>query len=191
LGPAAVLGITSQYPEVQEYVISQLNEEGQYNKTTFLGALNSTLSQTTSTFIFQDLSKYFKGGFATILENPATQKVVNSDGIMGYHGVPQMPIFAYKAIADKISPIADTDKLINEYCNLGANILYHRNTIGGHVGESINGNAAAQAWLNSVLGGTYTKDFPTQGCSISNTNVNITNTPLRKRNIFSAWLPEA
>lgn len=186
-----MLGLTSQYPEVQEYIISQLNEDGQYNKTTFLGALNSTLSQTTNTFFSQDLSKYFKGGFATILENLTIQKVINSDGIMGYHGVPQMPIFAYKAIGDKISPVADTDKLINEYCSLGANILYQRNTIGGHVAESTNGNQAAQTWLNSVLGGTYAKDFPTEGCSISNTNVNITNTPLRKRNVFSAWPSES
>lgn len=36
---------------------------------------------------------------------------------MGYHGVPQMPIFAYKAIGDEVSVIADTDDLVDKYCN--------------------------------------------------------------------------
>lgn len=102
-----------------------------------------------------------------------------------------MPIFAYKAVGDLISPVNDTDKLIAEYCNLGANILYHRNSIGGHVAEATNGHPAAEAWLNSVLGGTYAETFPTQGCTISTVNVNITSTPLRKRNVFNAWPSES
>lgn len=188
---SAILGLTSQYPEVQEYLISQLKEEGKFNRTTFLSAENKTLAQSTNTFIFQDLSQYFEGGFAAILEEPRVRKIIYSDGIMGYHGVPQMPIFAYKAAGDMISPIKDTDKLVDRYCEVGANILYHRNSIGGHVAESTNGHPAAVMWLDSVLGGTYEKDFPILGCTISNVNVNITSTPLRKRNVFNAWPSES
>lgn len=97
---------------------------------------------------------------------------------MGFHGIPQMPIFAYKAIADKQSPIADTDKLVAEYCGMGANIYYVRNTVGGHSAEALNGHPAAEAWLDSVLDGTYAQKYPTQGCTIQDVTVNITSSPL-------------
>jgi hypothetical protein len=45
---------------------------------------------------------------------------------MGYHGVPSMPVFVYKAIQDEFSPVADTDTLVERYCGVGANI-----TVGG------------------------------------------------------------
>jgi hypothetical protein len=41
--------------------------------------------------------------------------VINQGGIMGYHGVPAMPVFAvfaYEAIHDELSPVSDTDVLI-------------------------------------------------------------------------------
>jgi hypothetical protein len=97
---------------------------------------------------------------------------------MGYHGIPQMPIFAYKAIADEESPIADTDKLVAGYCGVGANIYYVRNTVGGHEAEYVNGHPAAEACLDSVLDGTYVQKYPTQGCTIEDVTVNITSFPL-------------
>jgi len=188
LTPAAILGVLSQYPELQTSVISLLKETGPYNKTTFLSTLNDTLAQSDVAFAFQDISLYFNGGFDSLLGNATIDLAILNDGIMGYHGVPNyMPIFAYKAINDLVSPIADTDKLINEYCQMGSNILYQRNTIGGHEGEEVNGNPAAVTWLDSLLGGTYAETFPTVGCSIANVTVNITDTPFKKRNVFSVW----
>lgn len=46
---------------------------------------------------------------------------------MGYHGVPSMPVFAYKATEDEPLPVEDTDGLIERYCAVSANILYQRN----------------------------------------------------------------
>ena len=37
-----------------------------------------------------------------------------------------MPVFVYKAIHDEVSVVQEFDKLVNEYCELGANILYER-----------------------------------------------------------------
>ena len=42
---------------------------------------------------------------------------------MGYYGVPAIPVFAYKAIADEASPVENTDELIDYYCGVGANIF--------------------------------------------------------------------
>ena len=96
---------------------------------------------------------------------------------MGYHGVPQFPILAYKAIADLQSPINDTDILIQRYCNIGANVLYLRNEVGGHAAAFINFHQTASDWLDSVLGGTYAKVYSPEGCSTRNTTFNITSSP--------------
>jgi hypothetical protein len=135
-----------------------------------------TLDEASAAFAFQDIYLYFVDGLADILSS-ITAKIIYNEGIMGYHGIPQMPIFAYKAIADMQSPIGDTDKLVSEFCGVGANILYQRNTIGGHVAEFFNGHPAAESWLDSVLNGTYAQNYPTQGCTIQTVTVNISSTP--------------
>ncbi|KAF7193947.1 Trichothecene C-3 esterase [Pseudocercospora fuligena] len=169
--PAGILGLASQYPELLQYIKENLNNEGKYNATGFLMARNQTLAESIGAFVFQNITQYFKNGEQS-LSNPLSQRIINRDGIMGYHGVPQMPIFAYKAIKDEISPINDTDKLVDRYCAIGATIKYERNTVGGHTDESTNGDARAFAFLEQVLGGTFNQT----GCQIENVTVNVTST---------------
>lgn len=90
---------------------------------------------------------------------------------MGYNGVPAMPVYAYKAINDQISVVADTDALIDKYCAAGANILYERNTLGSHSQEAAYGDPAATAFLDAVLTGTYAESYTTTGCTIRNVTV--------------------
>lgn len=75
--------------------------------------------------------------------------VIYRDGIMGYHGVPQMPLYIYQAKDDEVSPINDTRKLIAEYCNMGANIEFHVDTQVDHYHEGL--NMAAVGWLENIL----------------------------------------
>lgn len=100
---------------------------------------------------------------------------------MGLHGVPQMPVYAYKAINDQISVIADTDALIASFCEQGANILYQRNTVGTHGSEEINGDPAATAFLDAVLTGTYAESYATTGCTVENVTVGTQGGVLRRR----------
>lgn len=79
-----------------------------------------TLNQAARVYAYQDMGEYFIGGIADITTN-LVLRIINRDGIMGYHGVPQMPIFAYKAIEDEISVVEDTDDLVDKYCNSKAN----------------------------------------------------------------------
>ncbi|CAK7203114.1 hypothetical protein SEUCBS139899_005843 [Sporothrix eucalyptigena] len=173
LAPPAILGITNQFPEVYDYVISKLKTNGTYNATSFLATQNYTLDDNISNFALKNMSEYFVDGFADIL-SPLAQKVINSDGQMGYHGVPQMPLFVYKAIADEVSPINDTDALVERFCNVGVNINYQRNSIGGHAAEGTNGNAAATAWLDSIFAGTFASTANATGCTIENVAINVT-----------------
>ncbi|ROV95247.1 hypothetical protein VPNG_08960 [Cytospora leucostoma] len=187
LAPSAILGQSSQHPEEYEYIISRLKTTGTHNATGFLATLNLTADEADVAFAFQDIGDYFIGGISDLTGSLAGAET-DRDGIMGYHGVPQAPLFVYKAIADEISVVADTDELVERYCAVGANILYQRNTVGGHSAEYVNGHPAALTWLSSVLGGTYAQDYNTTGCITENVTVNITSTALRRRDVGgSAW----
>lgn len=108
--------MSNQFPEDMDFLISRLKPDGPFNATGFLATLNYTLDEAIVAYAFQDISEYFIGGVADI-EGPIPTRAINRDGIMGYHGVPQMPLFAYKAIADEISAVNDTDALVDKYCN--------------------------------------------------------------------------
>ncbi|KAH6995274.1 secretory lipase-domain-containing protein [Ilyonectria destructans] len=192
LAPSAMLGVTSQYPKVQKYLISLLKTTGPHNKTGFLAAKKFTLSEAGAAYAGVNIADYFKKGSATF-RDPKIIKIINRDGIMGYHGVPQWPIFAYKAIHDEISKVADTDALVEKYCNVGANILYQRNSLGTHAEEAYYGLSPALEWLAAVLTGTYAEAYKTEGCTVQNVTRNDTSSPLRKRDqdapngVFSLW----
>lgn len=113
---ASILGLSNQFPEDMDFLISRLKTDGPFNSTGFLAARNYTLDEALVAYAFQDISEYFVGGVADI-EGTIPTQAINRDGIMGYHGVPQMPVFAYKAIGDEISAINDTDALVDKYCN--------------------------------------------------------------------------
>lgn len=178
LSPPGIIGLASQFPEVLEYIKSQLKTEGPRNATSFLSVQTLALAQTSMLFAFQNINDYFVNG-AAIFESPLVAKIMNSDGRMGYHGVPQMPLFVYKAVRDEISPVKDTDDLVNKYCQVGATIEYERNTVGGHSAGAVNGEASAFQFLAQVLGGTY--EPPEQGCSVKDVAYNVTSSPLKRR----------
>lgn len=159
LVPGWLLGVTSQFPDAREYLVSVLKKDGPYNASTFLGFADSTTSA--AAFVNQEMGNYFVHGLAD-LEAPLIKRVTYSDGIMGYHGVPQMPLYVYKAIHDELSAGADTDKLVERYCEVGASIYYTRNTVNDHVGEYVAGDPRARAWLVSVIEDGHTEN----GCRI-------------------------
>lgn len=108
--------MANQFPEDLAFLMSRLKTDGPYNSTGFLATLNYTLDQAIVAYAFQDIGDYFIGGVPDI-EGSIPTRTINRDGIMGYHGVPQMPLYAYKAIGDEISAINDTDALVEKYCN--------------------------------------------------------------------------
>lgn len=177
LVPEGILGLSSQYPEVNQLIESRLKTTGPYNATRFNAAKNYTLNQALVAYAGQNIGDYFTDGLG-LFDEPMVKDITLRDGIMGYHGVPQMPIFAYKAIKDEVSPINDTDTLINRYCAVTtSSIHYTRNYIGGHSAEAVNGDPAAMAFLDAVLSGTYNMSM---GCKIENVSVNITDIPYRR-----------
>lgn len=174
LVPAGMLGLTNQFPEAQKYLLSQLKETGPFNRTGFLAVRDMPEDEALLAYGGQDTFDYFVNGQA-ILNAPILKAILESNGNMGDYGKPLMPVFAYKAINDELSPVADSDLLIEWYCSKGVDIVYQRNTVGGHEAEATNGDAAAFAWLDAVLNGTYTVQ---SGCTVQNVTQDTTSSPI-------------
>lgn len=171
--PEGLLGITTQYAEAYEYLLSQLKTSGPYNKTGFLAAKDMSIEEAFVVYANQTIWDYFKDG-EDILKAPAIQNMFNQEAYMGYHGTPQMPLLMYKAINDEVTPIDSTDALADRYCIVGVNIIYERNKIGGHVAEETNGDERALEWLSQVLSDTYDHT----GCTIKDVVLNVTDSPM-------------
>jgi hypothetical protein len=171
LVPLGSLGLTGQYPELLEYFEQKLKSTGPFNRTGFLAAANMSSGQAFETYAGQNIFDYFTDGI-DVLQGGLLQEAFYRDGIMGNNGVPRIPLFAYKAIPDQVSPIQETDDLVNKYCAKGANILYHRNTVGEHFSEQSNEDAIAFEFLINVLEGTGSP-IPKR-CTVQNVTVQVT-----------------
>ena len=174
-----ILGAITQDPVAEQYVLSQLKSSGPYNATGFLAARNLSSFVDAPIYDNQDiLDEYFDSG-ASVLRNSPLRALFDRDGTMGFHGVPSMPVFVDNAIRDELISISDTDALIQRYCSIGANILYQRNTVGGHIAEAGNGVERTLAFLSAVLSGTYNSTYNTDGCTIQNVTMSTDTSPLR------------
>ena len=118
----------------------------------------------------QSIYSYFVGGRADVAESPLLANILDSQYDLRLKGIPNAPVYAYKAIGDEFSPISVTDELMDQYCASGANVLYERNTIGEHLSEFTNGHSRALNWLSGVFNGTII-DPSSPSCRISNVTV--------------------
>ncbi|KAI3328881.1 LIP-domain-containing protein [Xylariaceae sp. AK1471] len=173
--PTPLLGLTSQYPEARKFLLSQLKIEGPYNATGFLAALHLDVNKGVLRYLGQDLNEYFVDGLEPVLAAPELARIFGNNGYQGYHGIPQMPVFAYKAIHDDVTTgIATSDEVISRYCGVGANILYHRNSVGGHNDELVDGAPRAREFLAAALDGSFADKYNSTGCTWVDVAVNVT-----------------
>jgi hypothetical protein len=166
--PLGLLGLTAQFPEVRAFVVDQLIDAGPYNKTTFLSSLDLTLVEIFAIFANQTIWNYFQDG-RDIVHNPLLSHLLQTQSIPGAHGVPQAPLFIYKAIHDETNSIEGTDEFVHQYCRYGANIWYQRNTEGAHLPEAVNGKPRAKQFLQDVLDGVYEHE----GCNVENVTIDL------------------
>lgn len=120
--PAILLGITAQYPDARAYLISRLKTNGTHNATGFLESLKIDIATGFMLYQNQDIYDYFVGGEADI-KVPRIQDIINNNAYQGYHGIPRMPVFVYKAIQDEVAPVNEADALVDRYCSVGTEIL--------------------------------------------------------------------
>lgn len=100
----------------------------------------------------KNIGDYFKNGLASFNEQ-IPQQLLTSNGLMGYHGTPLIPLYFYKAAGDEVSAVADTDTLYARLCSQGTTIQYDRNLVGEHLSEAISCAGSALAWIEARLNG--------------------------------------
>lgn len=71
-------------------------------------------------------------------------------------------MYIYKAIHDEVSPIAQSDSLVDFYCAGGASVEYKRDSASGHIALAVTGAGDALAWLEGRINGT---SAPIKGCT--------------------------
>ena len=169
--PLSSIGVTKPelYPEARDHLLSQLKPE---KKSAFLAAQNMSANEAFANYANQNIwDTYFIDGKDGFLNAPVIQKVLDSNFYMGYHGVPQMPVFMYQAIHDQLALLQHAEELRDRFCGVHVNILMERNTIGDHLSEFTVGTARALEWLSTVLDGTYGQKYPTTGCTVRDVTV--------------------
>jgi hypothetical protein len=172
--PSFIVGMTSQDAGAYAYLVSRLHPSGPYNASYFLSVRTMDAGQAFAAFSMQDIYSYFLTGRSDLLSpSSPLASIINKEGYMGYHGVPRMPIFAYKAIHDEFTNVRDTDVLVERWCGVGVDVKYQRNEIGGHIAEITNGRGRALGWLKGVFEGNE----GARGCVVENVVVNITSNP--------------
>lgn len=160
-GPAGFMGLVFAYntPSLQDFMNSNLIAA---TAAQFKSSATMCATPLLSAFSGTHFGQWFKSGLST-LYSPTVQAIIEATGIMGQHGLPKMPLYYYKAISDQISPVADTDKLVAQYCAQGIGSLqYYRNTLGEHLSESVLGGGSAIGFLKDTFNGVR----PPKGCKI-------------------------
>ncbi|KAF7538533.1 hypothetical protein G7054_g2873 [Neopestalotiopsis clavispora] len=153
-----LLGTMNEYPEFDALVRSLLKTDGPQNAEAFLRGLNMNSLLAFQAFPNQDIGEYFVGGRMALEKSEVYRRIRKVEWTLGFHGCPTMPMYVYKAIADEMTPIADTDEQVAAYQRFGASILYERNTTGSHVPEIVNGENRAMKWLIEVLENSHAQE---------------------------------
>lgn len=157
--PSGIVGLAVEYPEVAALVASEIIPSK-------ADAVNKVPSQCLGANVIssanQDILSYTKDpnifNSSVLIKNVAH---ANSPG----HTTPSIPLLIYKGAKDQISPVADTDKVVDKYCGDGGSVEYRRVADADHISLISGGFAGALSWLGDRLSGVPVK----KGCIKSTT----------------------
>ncbi|KAK9439660.1 lipase 2 [Metarhizium brunneum] len=145
--PAGILGLAHQYPEVdaliQKHVLPQHRDEFyKADKLCLLGNINEFSGKNLSQFVDDPSLLY---------ANPTVVRIAGENDL-GQHA-PKAPLLMYKATKDEVSPVAETDALVDWYCKQGATVQYLRDESTNHESLAVTGAPKALAWLRGRMNG--------------------------------------
>lgn len=146
---AGFVGLANAYPDFAKVLNAGLVPA---TANTFYNTRNQGFYGDVVQYAGQNMYNYFTNG-SGILQTPEAQYVVNYGANAGVHGVPSIPFFVYKAVNDEISPIADTDALVNKLCSKGTKITYVRNSFGEHFIQAATGAGEVLNFLKNNFAG--------------------------------------
>lgn len=142
--PTGMLGPAHQYPELKEILDSQVLPEfkeafDKVERQCFVADVLSFVNKNITAMV-RDVGVLSREPAVSILAANALGKQA-----------PTIPLFVYKAVCDEVSPVSDTDALVEGYCSRGSIVTYQRDLTSDHGGLAVVGAAKALSWLIDVM----------------------------------------
>lgn len=153
--PTGILGLSAEYPELKKVVQDHLRPQAskKFNK-----AGTQCLAANAAEFLFQDVVGMFDDR-RLVYENPTAVKVLKANALGAT--TPKIPLYWYKSALDEVSPVKDSDSVVELYCSKGARIEYVRDIASEHGSYAVIGAPKALYWLKNIMDGGK----PNTGCS--------------------------
>lgn len=155
---AGVVGVASAYPELFQYITSNLNAAGQKVFKDIV-ADNVCIGNVVANYVFADLFSYFN--VKDPLNKPIPQKYLTKETLLQSKAsqdvpAPTFPRLIYHALFDEIIPYNDTAAYIQEQCNKPGSGQIHAVTIpiAEHLTGEVFGIPVAIAFLDQAFKGT-------------------------------------
>lgn len=148
--PVGLLGLVSQYPElgevVEQHVIARYRD-------TIHKAGRQCLVANSLDFGFKDIIGMFDDR-KLISKNPTMVRILGENSLSdGTAPRLPMPLFMYKAVADEVSPVGDTDALVAGYCAAGSSVQYLKDIAASHGTLAATAAPKVISWLKEVMNG--------------------------------------
>lgn len=144
--PAGVQGLALEYPEIEDLIGDALTADG---KKEFEKTKGLCLAGNIVTYFGKDVYKFVND--PDVFKSPNATKVLDANA-MG-HRMPSMPLLIYKAGSDEVSPVNDTNALVDTYCAGGVDVEYKRDQTSDHVALALLGVPDAVLWLTDRFNG--------------------------------------
>lgn len=160
--PPGIMGLASQYPEVNEVVRENIFPN---NASEFYATLDMCMEEDLLKYAYVDVFSYFKNGEGILTDSRTAPILANLT--MGATP-PTAPMYVYQGIKDQIAPVGQADETISKYCKEGGDdvsITYFKNPDTDHIAEESVGRPFALEWLDQILSGSK----PASGCQTSTT----------------------
>ncbi|KAF3479673.1 lipase 3 [Arthroderma uncinatum] len=146
---SGVLGLSHEYlymkPILESYLLT-------VTRTKFMNAATKCSGAVSLDFKSEDIFSYFRGGKESgLFENPEVKRILDHNALP--QGIPTAPLLLLKSVNDEISPISDTDDLVEQYCASGASVDYRRDILSIHTVLAVTGAPEAIIWLRDRMDG--------------------------------------
>ncbi|KAK2616188.1 hypothetical protein QQS21_000820 [Conoideocrella luteorostrata] len=153
--PTGILGLGAEYPDLKEVITNHIRPEAA-NK--FYKAGKQCLVANAAEFLFQDIIGMFDDR-ELVYTNPTAVRILQENAFGRV--TPSIPLYWYKSVRDEVSPVKDSDAVVDQYCTRGANIEYVRDIASDHGSYAIIGASKALSWLKNIMDGGEAQS----GCS--------------------------
>ncbi|EFR04774.1 lipase 1 [Nannizzia gypsea CBS 118893] len=138
--PAGIYGLSKDYPLVNLVIENGLKPE---KKKDFLRVADQCFVANILDFAYEDIFKYLQDPGA--FDRPELADIIEKNS-MGKR-IPRIPLFVYKAEKDEVSPVEETNDLVEYYCNNDAIVHYNRDLKTNHLILALTGAPGALNWL--------------------------------------------